>query len=83
MYSIDIRVVLSKRKRTNDIVHIVRLVYSAHDGSTTISPIITKSCHKLSLKIVVPVVPSTDYIGIFHTKWTVVASKTGLSACVV
>ena len=27
----------------------------------------------------VPVVPSTDYIGIFHTKWSIVASETGLS----
>jgi hypothetical protein len=25
------------------------------------------------------VVPSTDYIGIFHTKWSIVASETGLS----
>jgi hypothetical protein len=32
---------------------------------------------------VVPVVPSTDYIGIFHTKWKIVASETGLSECVV
>jgi hypothetical protein len=39
-------------------------------------------CRKLSTKIVVPVVPSTDYIGIFHTKWTIVASETGLSECV-
>jgi hypothetical protein len=34
MYSIDIRTVLSKRKRANGAVHIVRLVYSAHDKST-------------------------------------------------
>ena len=31
----------------------------------------------------VTVVPSTDYIGIFHKKWTIVASETGLSECVV
>jgi hypothetical protein len=37
----------------------------------------------LSPKIVVPVVPSTDYIWIFHTKWTIVASETGLSGCEV